>query len=143
MKIKEETSDKRKKILIEVMVLILLIATAIVSLLVDFCIISLPDIMILRVKDVENLFFTLFTVQASVATVSIAIVSIITGITNDNIYGISVSKYITSIRPGFFKSNVLITSSLVFILINYFCVALLCPLQQSFCHRCTPQRVAE
>ena len=77
--------------------------------LADLGIIFIPDIFTLNIKDTESLFFTLFTVQASVSTVSIAIVSIITGLINEYVLGISVSGFITHLKPKLFKHNRLIS----------------------------------
>jgi len=63
-------------------------------------------------------------VQASVSTLGIAIVSIITGVTGESVYGISVSGFIANMRPRILKYNRLIIANLIITVINYFCVAL-------------------
>lgn len=94
-----------------------------VSILADLSVISPPDFLVLKYPAPNDLLLTLFSVQASVSTISIAVVSIITGVTNETIYGVSISRYITSIKPKIFKHNRLIIASLVWILLNYIFVS--------------------
>ena len=95
----------------------------VLSFLADLEIIPILNFLSLNIKDVENLFFTLFTVQASVSTVCIAIVSIITGLINEYVLGISVSGFITNLKPKLFKHNRLIIANLLVTFLNYICLA--------------------
>jgi len=116
-------SLKNKTVLIEILVLLIIFIITVMSLLADFSYIDIPNFLVLNVTDVEGLLFTLFTVQASVATISIAVVSIVTSILDDTVCGISVTRYITNLRPVIFKHHTLIIVSLCIIPINYFCVS--------------------
>ena len=120
--IKKNTLNKRKLIL-KISVIVCSLALLVISFLVDLGIIPIPDILVSNVKDTESLFFTLFTVQASVSTVSIAIISIITGLVSENILGISVSRFITHLKPKLFKHNSLIITCLVLTFLNYICTS--------------------
>lgn len=113
-----------KSLIFEIIILLASICIIIFSFLADLSIISLPHYLILNIKDTEGLFLTLFTVQASVSTVSIAIVSLITGLINDNILGISISGFITYKRHKIFKHNILIITSLIITLFNYICLSI-------------------
>ncbi len=107
----------------EVFIVIALACMVLLSCLADGSIISVPKIFVLTFGNSEDLFLTLFSVQASVSTVGIAIVTIIAGFTNDYIYGVSLSGFITTLKPVFLKHNVLIISNLIIVFINYFCVS--------------------
>lgn len=110
---------KKKTLIIE---LLLTFAVALIyasSILIDSSVISPPDFLILTYDGKSDLLLTLFSVQASISTISIAVVSIITGVASETIYGVSVSKYITSIKPKIFKHKTLIIASLVWIFLNY------------------------
>ena len=51
----------------------------------------------------HELFDDLFSVQATVVTLSIAIVALISGLATKTYYGISVTKYISTLKPVIFK----------------------------------------
>lgn len=112
-----------KEIVFEIISIIAAVVIVCLSLLSDLSILHIPDVLNLKIDNVEDLFFNLFTVQASIATLSIAIISIITGLVNDSYLGISISGYITNIKPKFFKHNKLIIFNLLITVLNYFCVA--------------------
>ncbi|MBR2984234.1 MAG: hypothetical protein IKC60_01860, partial [Clostridia bacterium] len=84
-----------KKLAWEIAIILVCFIGVLFSLLQDFNIIKIFKGFTTKIEDKENLFLTLFTVQASVATVSIAIVSIITGLINEYVLGVSVSGFIT------------------------------------------------
>ena len=101
----------------------ILLFVVVISLLADCAILNIPNFFILSIKDVENLFFTLFTVQASVSTLSIAIVSIINGLVNEYVLGISISRFIMNLKPRLLKHNRLIIANLIICILNYFCLS--------------------
>ena len=114
---------QKNNLIFEIIAILCSIGILIISFLADLGIIFIPDIFTLNIKDTESLFFTLFTVQASVSTVSIAIVSIITGLINEYVLGISVSGFITHLKPKLFKHNRLIITSLIVTFFNYICLS--------------------
>lgn len=71
----------------------------------------------------EDLLFNLFTVQATIAALSISIIAIITGFQTDNYYGISVTNYITTCKPVIFKHKNLMIEDLLLTLANYIVVS--------------------
>lgn len=115
--------NKENNLLFEIMAILCSLGILIVSFLADLGIIPIPDMFALNIKDTESLFFTLFTVQASVSAVSIAIVSIITGLINEYVLGISISGFITHLKPKLFKHNRLIITSLIVTFLNYICLS--------------------
>ncbi len=108
-----------KKLVWEIAIILVCFIGILFSLLQDFNIIKIPTGFTTKIKDKENLFLTLFTVQASVATVSIAIVSIITGLINEYVLGVSISGFITNIKPYILKHNRLIIANLIITMLNY------------------------
>ena len=119
----KKSSAKSKSIIRELITIVFLLLMVLTSLLVDCTILHIPNFFILSIKDVENLFFTLFTVQASVSTVSIAIVSIINGIFNEYVLGISITRFIMNLKPRLLKHNRLIVTNLIICILNYFCLS--------------------
>ena len=71
----------------------------------------------------ENLFFSLFGVQATISVLSISIIAIITGFQNTRIFGISIINYVTEKRPKVFKHKRLMIIDLLITLLNFFVVS--------------------
>ncbi len=67
----------------------------------------------------RELFYTLFSVQATFSVLSISIIAIITGYQHESIYGISVTSYITSLKPKIFKHRNLMIFDLIITALNY------------------------
>lgn len=107
---------KCKRMICESVIALGLIATIFISFLVDLSVVSVPFWLVHKFSDTEGLLLTLFTVQASVSTLGIALVSIINGSTNETIYGISITRYITKIKPVFFTHNRLIIINLIIVI---------------------------
>lgn len=116
-------SKKNKRVFLEILVISLFLVIVVASLLTDCAVLHIPDFFKLSVKDVENLFFTLFAVQASVSTMSIAVVSIITGLANEYVLGMSISSYIMHHKPVILKHNRLIMTNLSLCVCNYIFLA--------------------
>ncbi len=115
----------RKNLLFEILYLTINIVILLLVVLYDVGVINIniPSILIIKIEK-ESMYQTLFSVQASMATLSIAIVSLITGFVNDTVYGISVSGFITNIRPVVLKHKTLIIINLILSLLNYMVTAL-------------------
>ena len=114
---------KKKTLIFELSFIVAAILLYAISILTDLSILSPPLFLTLTYEAPDELLLALFSVQASISTISIAVVSIITGVTNETIYGVSVSKYITSIKPRIFKHKTLIIASLIWIFLNYIFVS--------------------
>ncbi|WP_319403246.1 hypothetical protein [uncultured Anaeromusa sp.] len=67
----------------------------------------------------KDLMTTLFQVQASIATLGIAIISILSGTFKETYYGIPVSHYITHLKPNIFKHKNIIFAELTLLLFSY------------------------
>lgn len=119
MKIKSKTA----KLFLEILIIIFILIVVAASVLADLSFIKIPDVFILRIKNVEDLLFSLFTTQATVATISIAIIALASGVVSENILGISITRYISQLRPRVFKHQRLIIFSLIITFINYFVVS--------------------
>lgn len=91
---------------------------------VDLFSVRLPEWMTMKVSDVEGLMNTLFSVQASVATISIALISLLTEMRKETLYGITLSKYFMDNRYKIFKYTYMIPASLALIIIEYFVISM-------------------
>ena len=119
MKIKSKTS----KLFWEILIILFISITIIASILADFSLIKIPNFFALRISNKEDLMFNLFTTQATLATISIAIIALASGVVSESILGISITRYISQLRPRVFKHQRLIILSLVISFINYFAVS--------------------
>lgn len=73
-----------------------------------------------------DLLLDLFTVQATVAALSISIIAIITGFQTETYYGVGLTNYITTLKPILFKHKNLMIADLIMIFANYIAVSLQC-----------------
>ena len=71
----------------------------------------------------KELIINLFTIQATIATLSISIIAIITGFQSKSVCGITVTHYVTSLKPCILKHKVLMIADLILTGVNYFLVA--------------------
>ncbi len=114
--IKKLTRKQKEKITIVAMSLFM-----VVSLFLDIS--GFQPLSFLIAKS-NNIFLELFTVQATVSTLSIAIVSILSGLITVSYYGISVTQYISAFKPCYFTFKKVIVIGLLVSFINYFFTAL-------------------
>ena len=77
----------------------------------------------LESQEQTELFSNLFTIQATIAALSISIIAIITGFQTERVYGISVTNYITTLKPCLFKHKYLMITDLILTGVNYILVA--------------------
>ncbi len=70
-------------------------------------------------KKIEDFYFIAFQIQATVAALSIAIISIIVGYSKVNHFGISIAKYIMFLKPRIFKYKRLVIIQLLSVLFNF------------------------
>lgn len=118
-----KTTDASKRKTVEVVAIILFVITLGITWLTDLSLIPIPRILIMKIGATEDLLFALFSVQASIATVSIAIISIITGLTDKNYLGVSISEFITTINPEILTHKRLIIFSLLLAVFSYIAMA--------------------
>ena len=114
---------KSKRAIGEIVICACGIVGGLCALLMDFSILPVPSFAIIKIRDVESFMSTLFSIQASVSTLGIAIISIVTGVMTESIYGISVSEYITHLKPYIFKHEVIITAGLFITALNFLCLS--------------------
>lgn len=76
-----------------------------------------------KVVNKNDFIYTLFGIQASMATIGITLVSVVAGFINESIYGISVLKYIADLKPKIFKFKVVATAGIVSVFLNYVFIA--------------------
>ena len=96
--------QKRKELIIIICSLGLIIASLVYTFLplnIEVVNTKLPD------DNIIDLFFTLFEVQATIAVLSISIIAIITGFQSESIHGISITHYVTTLKPYILKHKYL------------------------------------
>lgn len=79
--------------------------------------------MILRYKFPEDLFINLFTIQATIAGLSLAVIALAAGIVDKEFYGVSVVDYITSKHNRIFNHKLLLIVDMLITAINYLAVS--------------------
>ncbi|MDP4152521.1 MAG: hypothetical protein Q8865_03625 [Bacillota bacterium] len=98
---------------------IIFLVILIVSCIFDLTNIHLLGIIKIKVDNIEDLMNTLFTVQATVGTLGIALISIMSSTIKDTIFGISVTRYIMHIKPSIFKHKNVVLLQLALIVVSY------------------------
>lgn len=116
--------NRRNKEILSILVSVVFIFIAILQ---DKCGIfdSFPyDWFLVKIDNKDDLFTNLFTVQATIAGLSLAIIAFISGMTDKTVYGVSVSEYISRIRPWKLKHKTLLIIDLIITILDYFAVSL-------------------
>ena len=70
------------------------------------------------IDDINSFSLTLLQIQASVGTLTIALVALISGNISDSYMGISVSDYYLNLRPTVLKQKVIIILSLILLIVG-------------------------
>ena len=115
---------KKKQLFKEI--IILSISSVIVLLSICYTILPINIGLInttLNHEDWLNLIINLFTIQATIATLSISIIAIITGFQSKSVCGITITHYVTTLKPCILKHKILMIADLIITAINYFVVA--------------------
>lgn len=120
---KTDKQQLSRHIVYEIVASVLCGLILLLAMLVDSAVFSTPQCLLIKISPLEDYLFTLFSVQASVATLGIAIVSIITGVTSESYLGISVTEFITSINPAFLTHKRLLIASLLLVVMNYIAIS--------------------
>lgn len=79
-----------------------------------------PDFLIIKNHDLSELSMIVFQTHATVATLGIAVIALLSGTNNEYHYGISISNYILNIKPKFLNLIGVILSLLLSMLVTYF-----------------------
>ena len=93
------------------------------AILCDLGVLNIPQFLTLKITNKEELFLGLFGVQATVASVGIAIITMLSVVITESAYGICFARFIGDTKPVFFKHKVLIILNLILIIVDYFAVA--------------------
>ena len=118
-----KSNHRFKRSIYEFIILGLIVLPVAISILTDFSIIYLPNVLLIYLDDNESFFMNLFTVQATISVTGTAIVSLLTAVVSKEYYGISVSKFITKINPWILKHNDVIILTFVITFLDYCSVA--------------------
>lgn len=115
----------KNKVKFDVSISILIVILFIIAILFDSCWNNyIPKILIVQVESIEDLMNTLFTVQASVATLGTAIVAFMSEVSKEKVYGMTVSKFVMQIKPIIFKHKIIILFQLLLIMFGYIALGL-------------------
>ena len=120
MKIKHS----KKRVGFEIFLAVLCGCFVLFACLVDFMDIPFFALLKIRVSDAEAMHMNLFTIQATISVTGAAIISLLTGVTSKEFYGVSVSKFITRIYPVFLKHHAVIIFTFAITFVDYFAVSL-------------------
>ncbi|MBP2027305.1 hypothetical protein J2Z35_001099 [Acetoanaerobium pronyense] len=83
----------------------------------------IPDCSISKVENFPEFMVAIYQIQATITTLSIALISLMSGVSNETIYGVSISHYIMQMKPKVLKHKNIIIFLLSLILINYFFIS--------------------
>lgn len=90
--------------------------------LLQLNLISINPSLYIRFPDLESFYLATFQVQATVITLSITVVSIISGVINTKYFGIQVTDYILNRRSKILRQKYLVVLNMFSILLNFgFC----------------------
>lgn len=120
MKIKHS----KKRVCYEIILAVLCGCFVLFACLVDFLQLPIFEVFRIKIKDIEAMHINLFTIQATISVTGAAIISLLTGVTSKEFYGVSVSKFITRIYPAFLKHHAVIVFTFAITLADYFAVSL-------------------
>lgn len=102
---------RRKYIAIEIIGMIGMVLCFIIGIILDWNVIVNDNILI-QVDDMESFSLTILQIQATVGTLIVAIIALITGNISDSYMGVSVSDFYLNIKPWKLKQKNLIVISL-------------------------------
>ncbi len=113
--------QKSRKLYIDIEKLCIAVSALciIAGLICDICV--KYGIVFYRVIALNDFSMVILQIQASVGTLTIAIIALISGSITDSYMGVSISDYFLNIRPGMLKQKIIIFSSLTLILVNSIC----------------------
>lgn len=107
-------------------IIILAFATVyiIIAAIVDFTdLICIPNFFAIKFSNLDDLIQSVYQIQASIATLGIALIALLSESSKEIAFGISVSKYIMQDRPLIFKYSTSIITELIFIILGYVFIA--------------------
>ena len=120
----ELRSPFSKSRLIEWITFLVMLVIVIAASLFEAGLFHIPAWIIQKTGD-NAIYQTLFSAQASLVGVVLAILALMTNIIESKIYGLSVTQFIMKIRPiRFFRHGWIIIETIVLVVLTWFCVAL-------------------
>jgi hypothetical protein len=115
--------DKIQKI--EIGVIVAFIISYCVAIAYDFKLSdTLSPLIIINYNTIEGQMNTIFQVQSSIATLGIALISLLTGTSTETVFGIPVSRFIMQIKPFIFKHRNSILVELILMVSTYIALTL-------------------
>lgn len=107
--------NRREKVILILMGFIVILGVGSDTILKD----SMPEILISRVDNLSDFEMVIYQIQATITTLGIALITILSGVSHDTLYGISIAHYILQKRSRVLNHKNIITILIAFILVNY------------------------
>lgn len=79
-----------------------------------------PPLVYMNFQGYEDLMSSLFQVQATVSSIGIALLALLSGVSKQTVLGMSVSQYILEERHKIFKFKYIVLFELILVVISYF-----------------------
>ncbi len=106
----------------EMFFIVSIIIIYLISSLVQFSIIPIFDWPIIKSDSINEFFFSVFQIQATIATLGVAIIALLSGLITTKYYGITVTDFILNKKPIILKHKLLAMTNISSIALNYvFC----------------------
>ena len=102
---------RKKYFLLEISGIVGIIVCLVLGICLDWNVLVKKNILI-SINDIESFSLTILQIQATVGTLIIAIIALITGNISDSYMGVSVSDFYLNIKPWKLKQKILIFISL-------------------------------
>ncbi|MCC5910218.1 MAG: APC family permease [Clostridiaceae bacterium] len=108
----------------EKLILTSISAILVFGILSDLLIVNIvPNFLISQVENFSEFTVVIYQIQATITTLSIALIALMSGVSNDTVYGVSIAHYIMQMKPIILKHKNIITFLLSLILLNYFFIS--------------------
>jgi len=115
----EWQKSRKSYIVTEILCIVACVVCVVVGIVCDICVSK--GIVWHWVESLNEYSMVLLQIQASVGTLTIAIIALISGNITDSYMGVSISDYFLNIRPVILKQKVIIFISLILVLVNSIC----------------------
>ncbi len=114
--IKQWKIQRRPVKTLEITLLILSMIIIFIGVLFDTLVNN--NIILIHINGFNSYVLTILGIQATISTLSIALVALISNNISEDYMGIAISDYYLNIRPALFKQNIIICASLVLIMLS-------------------------
>ncbi len=101
-------------------ILIIICTVITLGLAIDLDIFNfIPFFLISKVVNFSDFIVVIFQIQSTISTLCIALIALVSSVSNETIYGVSIAQYILQMKPVFLKHKNIITILLLLVLASY------------------------